>query len=52
MNPAVTRGPPRSRWSRCCIGWNRGGYGPTAPFEMSHGLVSALTGRLRNYTAL
>lgn len=24
---------------------------PQAPFEMSHGLVSALTGRLRNYTA-
>ena len=25
---------------------------PSAPFEMSHGLVSALTGRLRNYTAV
>ena len=25
---------------------------PSAPYELSHGLVSALTGRLRNYTAV
>jgi magnesium transporter len=47
VDPAVARVEVLSLLHRL----EEGRLRPQAPFELSHGMVSALTGRLRNYTA-
>ncbi|MET0865598.1 MAG: magnesium transporter CorA family protein [Nakamurella sp.] len=47
VDPAVAQVEVQSLLHRL----EEGRLRPNAPFELSHGIVSALTGRLRNYTA-
>ena len=47
-----TRRWRRSRCSRCCTGWNPAGCARQRRSRCRTAMVSALTGRLRNYTAV
>jgi Mg2+ and Co2+ transporter CorA len=51
LNPAVDPAVARVEVQSLLHRLEEGRLRPQAPFEMSHGMVSALTGRLRNYTA-
>jgi len=51
LNPAVDPAAARVEVQSLLHRLEEGRLRPQAPFELSHGLVSALTGRLRNYTA-
>jgi Mg2+ and Co2+ transporter CorA len=51
LNPAVDPAAARVEVLSLLHRLEEGRLRPQAPFELSHGMVSALTGRLRNYTA-
>jgi len=51
MNPAVPAAAAEVEVESLLHRLEEGRLRPAAPFELSHGLVSALTGRLRNFTA-
>jgi Mg2+ and Co2+ transporter CorA len=51
MNPAVPQAAAAVEVESLLHRLESGRLRPTAPFELSHGLVSALTGRLRAFTA-
>jgi len=52
LNPAVDPAVARVEVTSLLHRLQEGRLRPKAPYELSHGMVSALTGRLRNYTAL
>ncbi len=52
LNPAVDPALARVEVTSLLHRLQEGRLRPKAPYELSHGMVSALTGRLRNYTAV
>ena len=52
LNPAVDPSAARVEVTSLLHRLQEGRLRPKAAFELSHGMVSALTGRLRNYTAV